>query len=500
MNRRKFALSWGRKIFFGVSWPLSLALTLIYLRSFIIPETISDWIYFIITFIGATGLLNGALYFLLYCPVALIFPTYYMLRIWSLLLVLALSLLIVADAISFSSYHLHIYSYLSELYLSEGFHHLIGSLPNFLIFIAGFLVIVGLIWILGEMFWRKMKGRFSNPIRNWYLALIVFCLGIGRFIFHYGEIHPKFAQLFPLNFNFDRVERAYHDNRKFHYPRGDLECTGKENQNVILIVVKELEKNKLTSEEMPGFLHLKYHGLSFNNHLAGNEADAGAFTLFYSVPASYKNSVGAIAPAIYGELRRRNYHLSEINHHYGSIRKLSNEQYKEEFRQWMNHRVVESAKPYFLSLMLESSSADADRELLDIVAALQRKDLLKNTHLIMTGASAASDNVPFLWISPERKSAEFQHPTSHYDLMPTLMQKLWACKKAFNVASIGRPLEETERDWVFISHENFFKIRNYKENSLLLVDEGVVKEEGKERGRSLIFSALQEMTKFYRPE
>ena len=163
MNRRKFALSWGRKIFFGISWPLSSALTLVYLRSFILPETVTDWFYFLMTLIGDIGLLNVAFYFLLYCPIALISPTYYIARIWSLLLVLALNLFILVDAISFSSYHLHIYSYLSELYLTEGLHHLIGSLSGFGVLVAGLVALALLIWIRGEMIWRGMQGRFSNP-------------------------------------------------------------------------------------------------------------------------------------------------------------------------------------------------------------------------------------------------------------------------------------------------------------------------------------------------
>jgi membrane-anchored protein YejM (alkaline phosphatase superfamily) len=500
MNRRKFAFSWGRKIFFGISWPLSTALTLVYLRSFILPETATDWFYFLMTLIGDIGLLNAAFYFLLYSPVALIFPTYYIARIWSLLLVLVLNLFILVDAISFSSYHLHIYSYLSELYLTEGLHHLIGSLSGFGILVAGLIVMAGLIWIRGEMIWRGMQARFSNPISNWYLLLIAFCLGIGKLLFHYADIHPKFAELFPFNLNFARVEREYHENRKFYYPRGNLECSGKQNPNVVLIVFKEVGKEKFTQEDMPHLFHMKRHALSFNDHVTGHQAETGAFTLFYSVPASYQKSVGSTPPAIYTELSRRNYQMGEINHHHGSMRDLSEEQYQEELRKWMDARTLESSRPYFLSLMLERSPGDADRELQQVVLSLQKRDLLKKTHLIITAAGASTDSVPLLWITPERKSDEFMHSTSHYDLMPTLMQKLWSCRKAFKVASVGRPLEEVERDWVVFSEENSFKVRNFKTKSLLVVDEGAVKAQGNDKGRALIFNALRTMTKFYRPE
>lgn len=500
MKRRKFALSWGRKIFFGISWPLSTSLTLVYLRSFILPETATDWFYFLMTLIGDIGVLNAAFYFLLYCPIALIFPTYYIARIWSLILVLVLNLFILLDAISFSSYHLHIYSYLSELYFSEGLHHLIGSLSGFGILVAGLVVMAGLIWIRGEMIWRGMQARFSNPISNWYLLLIALSLGVGKLLFHYGDIHPKFAELFPLNLNFSRVERDFHENRKFYYPRGNLECSGKQSPNVVLIVFKELGKEKFTQEDMPRFHHIKRHGLNFNDHVTSAEPENGAFTLFYSVPASYQKSVGTISPAIYSELARRNYLVSEINHHHGSIKDLSEEQYQGELRQWMDDRALETSKPSFLSIMLDRSFGDADRELQQIILNLQKRELLKNTHLIVTAAGSPSDTAPFLWITPDRKSGEFLHPTSHYDIMPSLMQKLWSCRKAFKVASVGRPLDEMERDWVVFSEENSFKIRHLKTKSLIVVEEGSAKAQGTEKSRALVFSALRTMTKFYRPE
>src|SRR5205085_8873388 len=102
-------------------------LTIVYLKSFILPSTATDLFYFVTTLIGHTGLLTAIAYFLLYCPVILLLPTYYVSRLWSLVLIVALNLFILIDALSFSHYHLHVYSYISKLVLEFGIDHLLGS-------------------------------------------------------------------------------------------------------------------------------------------------------------------------------------------------------------------------------------------------------------------------------------------------------------------------------------------------------------------------------------
>jgi membrane-anchored protein YejM (alkaline phosphatase superfamily) len=232
--------------------------------------------------------------------------------------------------------------------------------------------------------------------------------------------------------------------------------------------------------------------------MSSGDSASGAFALLYSVPASYRKSVGRVEPAIYSELTRRNYEVVEINHERGLLNGLSEEEYQSQLRSWLDKRTVDKSRPYFVSLMIDRSIPEVDREIHRLILLLSKEDLLKNTHVILTAASSSSDFVPFLWLTPDRKNAEFQHPTSHYDLMPTLMQKLWSCKKSFKVASIGRPLEDSNRDWILFSDENSFKIYDYKAKSKMMVDQGSVK--GNDKNRALIFNALRMMTKFYRPE
>src|SRR4051812_12023787 len=101
MTRRNFALSWGRKMFFGLGWPLFSAIALNYLQSQILPTSVLGLIYFITTFIGQFGLLTALIYFVLYFPVIYIFPSYYFSRFWAIFLIMLTGLFILFDSVVF---------------------------------------------------------------------------------------------------------------------------------------------------------------------------------------------------------------------------------------------------------------------------------------------------------------------------------------------------------------------------------------------------------------
>jgi len=183
MQRKSFALLWGRKIFFGLSFPLSCLLGLLYLKGSSLPINFSEWFYFVTNLVGYFGLLNVLFFYLLFYPIARIQPSYYVVRIWSLILILILNSLIVIDAMIFSKYQVHLYSDIGKLLLSGDLHHL-ASNEIFAGIIAIFLVYAFVVWLRGEATWRSMQGRFYNPIGGIHLGVIFsYCLLVKHFIF-----------------------------------------------------------------------------------------------------------------------------------------------------------------------------------------------------------------------------------------------------------------------------------------------------------------------------
>jgi membrane-anchored protein YejM (alkaline phosphatase superfamily) len=501
MNRRKFALSWGRKLFFGISWPLSSILGLLYFRSFILPESGTEFIYVLLTYLGQFGIFNTLVYFFLFAPVVLIFPTYYISRFWSLILILLLNLFIFLDAYSFSSYHHHIYSYIYKIILPSGFHHFIGASAGVILLSVATFVIAILIWIRGELLWRSMQARFSNPVGYWYLLLILVTLGLSKTMFHYGTIHPKLSDLFPINLNFKKTSLANTDNRKFFYPSGDLECRGKQNPNLVLIVLNEWDQTDFNLNEMPKVFHMRRHAHTFNSHVSnGLDTDTGLYSLMYSVPATYMDSTRKIRPAIFDVLKARKYEIVDFqNREKDSI--VHDESLNLKINQWSETRAVDNFQPFFISMVIAQKSTSADREIQKILFQLLKHGLLKNTNILITGAYGGkkSNHTPLVWITPEPKGVEFNHPTSHFDLMPSVMEKLWGCRKSHKEASAGNSLLNPKREWFLISSKKDFKILDVKRNNLTTVKEGQISDIGDHPRHEFVFSAMKLMTKFYRP-
>lgn len=498
MNRRRFAFSWGRKLFFGISFPLSLVLSLIYLKSFILPQSFGDIVYFVTTWIGHFGLLNALVYFIFFAPIVFIFPTYYVSRFWSLFLILSLNLLILVDALSFANYGLHLYSYLSQLLVQEGIHHLLGS--NVLMTVIGALLFVFaiLIWIRGEMIWRYMQGRFSNPVSNWYIVVILLCLVVSKTVYHFGSIHHSLAEVFPINMNFARQEITQPANKRFYYPSSEISCSGKTNPNIVFITISEWNDAQVTTESMPYFSHIKNHAQSFKNHQnVSDDVASGYFSLHYSIPSYYQSSLKNEVPAFVAEINKRGYDIAEFG-----AKDSTDESTYADLNSWFENRSGDEIRPFYLSIRFNGHPQEADSHLQNIIGNLQKEDLLKNTNIIFTGAYSGVDSnlLPLYWVTNEKKFKEFTNLTTPYDVMPTLMESFWNCKKVFKMASVGESLEKDDQDWFLISLHDGFGIADIKTNGTTLIRNGKILDTGSGARKELIFQALKKLNSFNKPQ
>lgn len=509
MNRRSFVLSWGRKIFFGISWPLTTLIAVLYLKSYILPQNPTDWLYYVTTMIGHYGIANALVYFLLYCPIVLIMPSYYVSRFWSLILILALNIFVLLDAVSFSSYQLHIYSYISKLVMQEGVQNLLGTNPTIIASI-GLIALAILIWIRGEKVWRYMQTRFSNPVKNWYLVFIVLCLVAGKMIYHYGNISPRLSSLFPLDMNAKREDESkITDNRTLFYPSSKLVCNSKNSPNLVMIVIKEWSKDQLNPELMPNVFHMKKHAVSFNSHYGvSTDANGGVFSLYYSIPSSYQTTAKEILPAIMTEFDKRQYEIMDIGHEVSNSAGPTEHDEKSlaTFKEWAANRSHEVIQPFSLNITLSQHPGDADKMIQDVILTLQSEGFLKDTYVVMTGGypGSAQLQMPLMVFTPERKAEEIQHATSHYDVIPTLLHKGWGCKNAYEAAGIGKSLFLEGRDWLLISGQDNFKILDLKDSVVTSVTNEEISDVALKGGeakpnRELVFKALKLNTKYSKP-
>ena len=485
MNRKKFAHSWGRKLFFGLSWPLSLVLGAVYLKSFILPVSVSDMVYFGLTYVGHFGLLNVLVYFILFAPVTSLMPSYYITRLWSLLLILALNLFILVDAICFSTYHLHLYSYLYQFFITEGVNYLIKAEIGKILIYVGLAIVALVIWIRGELHWRTMQGRFSNPIKNWYVVLIFLLVIAGKAVYFYGDVDPKLASLFPLDYNYPAKVSTQFSNQKFYYPKGQLGCQVKNNPNIVLFFVKDLNQSNFNEFDMPNVYQMQKHAVVYTSHLNVNKNyDESLFSFFYSIPSSYITSAGSSKSAFAKELEAKKYEMFSFDN---DVNK---------FNEWISNRSGDEEGAFFLSFFLDQ--ATADQTIQNTILTLQKDDLLDDAHILFVGSSTKEETIPFFYALPNRKPGKVETLTTHYDVLPTLMKNFWNCKNVFSAASTGIPLGSSERDWILSTAGNSFKIQDFKNEGSIEVINGSVTILGNPR-RELIFSALETLNNFSHP-
>lgn len=128
-----------------------------------------------------------------------------------------------------------------------------------------------------------------------------------------------------------------------------------------------------------------------------------------------------------------------------------------------------------------------DNEIKRVIAELQKADLLKNTVIILTGdhGQEFNDNQQHYWEHasnytkfqiqtpliihwPNTSPRSFTHTTTHYDIVPTLLQQLFACQNSSQDYSIGHNLlNETSRFPIIAGSYINFAILEPKQTTLI---------------------------------
>lgn len=447
MNRRFFALSWGRKIFFGISWPVSALLFLIYLQSYLIPDGLESWVYFISTSIAISGLFTTLAYFLIYYPLVSLLPGYYTSRVITVICVFLIQGGILLDATVFSRFRFHLkpthFEILSDLSAS-------GMVP----FTSLLLILISLIGFIvfmlfhGGRLWKSMQKRFTNPVSSWYFFFIGLCFLVSHLIFS-SENFQSFghrqtiASVFPLNYQtLLQKKNQVHRTTTFKYPLEKMNCPGTESPNIFFIVIDNWGTQNFSEAEMPFVFHLPDHGTFFTSQqFHSREAQDGLFSLLYGIPAIHRGVAQNSSPVLFEELKKRDYSffirsgLPELVR-FGS--KNADGNAVQSFSDWES----ETKSPVFSLLELSGNDfSTIDQDIQKFFGVLHKNNLLQGSLVLITGSNQSDDEkMPLIIAWPNRRKGEWAHRTTHYDVAPTLMQEIWSCKNKFSSFSEGKSL------------------------------------------------------------
>jgi membrane-anchored protein YejM (alkaline phosphatase superfamily) len=510
MNRRNFALSWGRKMFFGVAWPVTAVLMFFYLQSQLLPQGPLSWIYFLVTAVGFSGLITAVCYFLFYSPMIALFPSYYFSRLWGLFLILLVNLALFFDSMIFAQFRFHVNKFVAEIVMGDGLAAVFESRTTLILAGVLAMIITLTYWIQGNRIWRMMQKRFNNPVKNWYLAIVVACLAISHALYQ-SENFQQFgkgrtlASLFPLNYQsmFFPKSASHKVLAKFTYPKKKLNCTGKSNPNITIITLSGWKEPSFTEATFPFLYHLPDHGTSFLGHrYPAHDHDEGVFGLLYGIPAYYADQARAYPPAILEEAKKRGY-LLFVRSSFPSMSNWTEVQSEGQplAQQWKSWSEGKSG-PYFTFIDYNlSDPMMADTEFKDFFNLLYELNLMKESAYVVTGShTTGTETTPLYVIWPDRRKGEWNHFTDHHDVAATLMQNLWGCKNKFADYSEGKSLFlGPDKDWDAFGNENELIIVDHKNGGTVASDwNGNVAGGTNARSRGLLMTALRGISRFYR--
>lgn len=531
MKKKSFVLSWGRKMFFGLGWALTSLVALNYLQSMIIPHTASAWIYFITTFIGHYGVLLSLLYFVVYCPIVTLLPSYYVARFSSILLLIAANLLLFIDSYFFARFRFHADSFLWKFMQEPNALNAFGfnSVKISLIVIIALVVFVAF-WIQGERIWRYMQTRFSNPVKNWYLVLILICAVISHSMYMYADARgsqaiTRVAALFPLNYHLKGIELFSSDKpveqepqgfKDFYYPSADLNCAMKEPKNILLIVLDKWDASDFNEYLTPSMKHYASHGIEFQNHFSGGlDAVQGYFSLMYGVSPIYASSaIGqGTEPALISQMKKNKLELAFFKSGSSTPAQIFLPNEVENPIANIESHLAErddlaAITPFLMSVYIDGGSvSDKDLQVKTVVDLFIKHKLIENTIVVMTGAYADM-KTPLIVIWPDKDPGVVTHFTSHYDVMTTIMKDDFRCKNKTQEFSQGKNMFSSENNGLHVAGDySLMKIYNLKAQTMTSIstasevnirDLNTMSDANDKKDIESILNTLKDVKSFYR--
>ncbi|KYN86236.1 hydrolase [Vibrio cidicii] len=501
--------------------------------------------YLIATQLGWLGLL-AFLLVLLALPLTWL-PTKWF-RGGVVMLAALLLILLQVDITVFQHYKFHINGLLVRMFVDSGSEVFHISWLSWALFISEIAVLlIGLavtVWLTGRLATRKSKyamvavwfallmssqaihayknALYDNEVSqftsNWPLY---YPLTARSWIYQHGWVDEKVAAR-------NRVELKNVTSSPLHYPLQPVALTTPEQQpNVLFILIDAWRYSDATAEIMPNVSQFAEKSAQFSQHMSGgNSTQAGMFSLFYSLPATYWDSVYAsqTAPVFLDALQHSGYRMGIFGSASLTSPPLSRTVFKNvkdlrlktpgdsqverdaritnDFLQFVQQP---NSQPYFGFLFYDSAHGtefpepegakftpywervdhillnnDFDAELyhnryknsLYYIDGLIDKVLknidLSNTIVVLTSDhgeefndngmnywghsgnySQAQIHVPLYIYTPDQPAARYDYRTTHFDLVPTLMERLFGEQTDTATYSVGHNLfdDSVKREW-----------------------------------------------------
>ncbi|WP_061008890.1 DUF3413 domain-containing protein [Vibrio sp. CUB2] len=567
------------------------------------PLTFLQEYYLLATQFGWLGLI--ALPLMLGCLLLSFLPTR-MFKVVVITIAITLLIMLKVDILVFQQYKLHINGLLIRMFFEGGRDVFEISWMSWLIFISDIaLLAIGLactVWLANKLAQSRAKfvivavwfslllstqvvhayknalyddevSQFSN---NWPLY---YPLTARKFIYRHHLVDETIASQ-------NRVELKNIESSSLNYPLAPVNVKPKAKQpNVLFILVDAWRHSDATPEIMPNVSKFSEKTINFSQHMSGgNSTQAGIFSLFYSLPATYWDSFYASqkSPVFMDTLQNQGYRMGIFGSapltspplsrtvfkkvkdltlkQTGETQIKRDQQITDEFIQFQKQ---DSDKPYFSFLFYDSAHGTSfpepefakfkpywervDHILLNndfdaslyhnryknslyfidsLIAKVLKNVDLENTIVVITSDHGEEFNdhkmnywghtgnysdtqvhVPLYVYLPDHQPEQINYRTTHYDIVPTLMNVLFDVKGDTQSYSVGRDLFDNcvPRDW-FIAG-SYYNYALVGKETMLVVNPGGHSQQLNNQLKvdtehqvpvNVIQDSLDEMSRFYK--
>lgn len=567
------------------------------------PLTFLQEYYLLATQFGWLGLI--ALPLMLGCLLLSFLPTR-MFKVVVITIAITLLIMLKVDILVFQQYKLHINGLLIRMFFEGGRDVFEISWMSWLIFISDIaLLAIGLactVWLANKLAQSRAKfvivavwfslllstqvihayknalyddevSQFSN---NWPLY---YPLTARKFIYRHHLVDETIASQ-------NRVELKNIESSSLNYPLAPVNVKPKAKQpNVLFILVDAWRYSDATPEIMPNVSKFSEKTVNFSQHMSGgNSTQAGIFSLFYSLPATYWDSFYASqkSPVFMDTLQNQGYRMGIFGSapltspplsrtvfkkvkdltlkQTGETQIKRDQQITDEFIQFQKQ---DSDKPYFSFLFYDSAHGTSfpepefakfkphwervDHILLNndfdaslyhnryknslyfidsLIAKVLKNVDLENTIVVITSDHGEEFNdhkmnywghtgnysdtqvhVPLYVYLPDHQPEQINYRTTHYDIVPTLMNELFDVQGDTQSYSVGRDLFDNcvPRDW-FIAG-SYYNYALVGKETMLVVNPGGHSQQLNNQLKvdtehqvpvNVIQDSLDEMSRFYK--
>ncbi|NHI01270.1 DUF3413 domain-containing protein [Oceanimonas sp. MB9] len=325
-------IGWGHWfVFFNIL--LAMAVSTRYLFAAGLPDSALGIGYMLVSWVGHFAFLTFCTYLLTLFPLTFLVPKLRAVQLMGAGLATGALTLLLVDTQVFSLFGFHLNPSVWRLLLDQaqaegapGWGWLFAWVP---------LLFVAELW-LASWLWRWSPRRSRSLSRPLTLPLLV-CFFLTHSVHIWADAtlytpitlqKANFPLSYPMTAKSFLIKQGWLDEEEYrqrsqqltgspqqrlNYPLRPLSVQPSEQApNILLVVADGLRADQLDDITMPNLSRFADRHLRFDNHLsAGNRPEPALFSLFYSLPAHYRQEaeLERKAPVLIDELQRQDYRL-----------------------------------------------------------------------------------------------------------------------------------------------------------------------------------------------